>query len=378
MALGNYQGLDGYLATTHRNTAHPTVLPGALDSAREGYGVYVGNEISGQAALDRSARDAANSRLALMDTMDEVASIRNFQDQEALRASNLEVARLANEQSIRDAELARMQFEIDRPALALKMQESDRTARIRKQEMDELDALSKGPLFTIFSELYNNGRVSPQTIAEYNASVADNPAHPQLSDFVKDPATGELYGISDKGEYVPFASTGVLDAWMTYHPRAREWALTAYPEPVRNAKKEEMRILDDQAKSLRDQQKHEQDLAKKDRDLELNTLNKLIDHIDEDISFIQDQLQDGAYSSEEERVALEAQLKQARAQRRLYADRARAVYDPGLILQAPTGGTTAEAAARFQAAQQSAQGVSFGGGGGPKSWRDVGKGKPQQ
>lgn len=377
MALGNYQGLDGYLATTHRNTKHPTVLPGSLSSAREGYGVYVGDEISGQAALDRTARDVENSRIALRSMMDDITTVRNFQDQEAMRASKLEDFQMAHEQRERDDELARMQFEIDRPELAFKMQESDRLARIRKQEMDEMDALSKGPLFTIFSELYNNGKVSPQTLAEYNASVANSPEHTQLSDFVKDPMTGELYGISDKGEYVPFTSTGVLDAWMAYHPRAREWALTAYPEPVRNAKKEELLILDDQAKSLRDQQKHEQDFAKKARENELNILNKLIDHVDEDISSIQEQLRDGSYASEDERVALEEALKQSRAQRGVYTQRAREVYDHTLTIQSPANGQTSADAARFQAAQQAAQGVRIGGGG-AKSWRDIGKEKPQQ
>lgn len=378
MALGNYQDLDGYLATQHRNTGHPTVLPGALDSAREGYGVYVGDEISGQAALDRAARDVANSRAALDSTMNLVTNYRNFQDQEAMRASNMEDLQMAHEQRERDSEAAKLRFQAEEPELYAAIEEGQLRAKARKNEVRRIEAASKVPMFTILSELYDDGQVSQQTIAEYNESVANNPEKAQLSSFVKDPETGELYGISTKGEYIPFTSTGLLDAWAAYHPGAKDWALSAYPEKVRAAKKEEWNLQEERAKFMQDAQKTEQDRINKAAKDELDMLKTFINQADDDIKNIRDMINDGAYSSEEERIALNDQLKHAQAQRKVYVQKAQSLYDPSLILQTPTGGATAEAAARFKAAQQSAQGVSFGGGGGTKSWRDIGKEKPQQ
>lgn len=378
MALGNYQDLDGYLATTHRNTAHPTVLPGQIDASHKGYGAYIGDEISMQATLDRASRDVENSRVALANAMKFQRGMADHEDYMSQRGYRNNAARIANERIAadhedymsqrpwrqREAERAHDQREMEwanakaRFAAENKMlsdanDEADLTIEANKARREKFRAAKSIPHFMLISELYNDGRVSQDSLAAYNQSAAED-GRPPLADFKQDPVTGEFYGVTEKGEAVPYRAVGVLDAWAAAHPHAKEWIIAAYPKQIQEAKVREFERQDALNKQALAQAKNDQARAKEAREYEMKAYNRVIDDYIEQRKEIRRRL-DEETPDEKMRLELEAEYKQLTDEQN-----ATMLYLRKLINPNAGAPTTTEGGAPIQAIQTDAAGVSAG------------------
>lgn len=394
MALGNYQGLDGYLATTHRNTAHPTVLPGQIDASRKGYGAYIGDEISTQAALDRMSRDVEDTRVALDNAMKFQRGMADHEDYMAQRDYRNNAARIANERITADHEdymsqrpwrqreaerthdqremewaNAKARFAAENKLLNDASDEADLTVEVNRSRREKFRAAKSVPHFMLITELYNDGRVSKDSIAAYNASAAED-GYPPLKDFRQDPATGEMYGVTEKDEIVPYSAVGVLDAWAAAHPHAKEWILRAYPKQIQEAKVREFERQDALNKQALAQAKNDQARAKEAREYEMKAYNRVIDDYIEQRKEIRRRL-DEETPDEKMRLELEAEYKRLTDEQNATMLYLRKLINPNAGVP-----TTTEGGASIQSIQTDAAGVSAGNNG-ISSWNATPAEQPQ-
>lgn len=359
--LKNYQDSDGYLPTAQRRMGFGNVLPGTIDASREGYGMYIGDEISGQIAMDNDRRDLRNSRAAIQEDisyMQDVDALARYPEQRRMQD---EALRWEHERREMEMEAARMRFRAEQPALADSMEEAKHRSTVNRERRARLEAAQSSPVFMMFDELYNDGVVSQDTIAEYNARIEGVPGKVRLSAFEQDLATGELYGVSEDGKtIVPFSSTGLLDAWAAYHPEGKEWALSATPAGVREQKRKEYELQAARDKEAFDASLKAQEVERKNRNDYISMLKQEAEMHTETAEDIRKRLSDASYSSEEERLGLEEAYKNAIAQRRQVIQEFNALRTGGN--GTPVGGGVSPEQQKLQeaASAASSSGVSTG------------------
>jgi hypothetical protein len=205
--------------------------------------------------------------------------------------------------------------------------------------------------------------VSPETIAEYNASIEGNPNRAPIKEFGKDPTTGELYSVTEDGQRYPFQSIGALDAWRKSHPESADWALSSYPIQVREQKiaeeeRERIRANDDMAKA-----KYAAEYAEKERKTQIDMMQKYLSNLQEDIKDANKALADGSYQSEDERLALEKHRDNITAEYRDLLRKSRTLWDPDYRYVPNNGRGNAEQERVVNAANKAnASGVSLNSG----------------
>lgn len=357
--LESFQGTGGYLQSTQDNMGYGTVMPGQMDPVG-GYGVYIGDEAYSRQAMDRIRRNVAESRAAMLQAEEFDKQMYDYAEARRQRPMKEQQADWAHEEKQMQMEKARARFRGENPLLADAAEEADLQVRINRERRQRQEAQMSRPIMAMITELYEDGEVSPETIAEYNASIEGNPNRAPITAFGKDPTTGELYSVTEDGQRYPFQSIGALDAWRRYHPESADWALSSYPIQVREQKiaeeeRERIRAKDDLANA-----KFAAEYAEKERKSQVDMMQKFLSSLQEDIKNAEKSITDGAYQSEDERLAIEKQLVNDRAEYKDLLRKSRAMWDPDYRYVPNNGRGNAEQEKVINAANKAnASGVSF-------------------
>jgi hypothetical protein len=365
--LKSFAGTGGYLQSTQDNMGYGTASPGMLDPSYGGYGVYVGDEAYSRQAIDRVRRNVAESRAAMLEAEAYDKQMYDYAEARRQRPMKEQQADWAHEEKQMQLEDKRMQmenararFRAENPLLADAAEKADLDARINRERRQRQEAQMSRPIMAMITELYEDGEVSPETIAEYNASIKDNPNRAPITAFGKDPMTGELYSVTEDGQRYPFQSIGALDAWRRFHPESADWALSSYPIQVREQKiaeeeRERIRAKDDLANA-----KMQIDYAEKERKAHVDMMQQYLKNLQEDIKNAEKFIADGAYQSEDERLAIEKQLANDRAEYKDLLRKSRTWWDPDYRYVPNNGRGNAEQEKVVNAANKaSASGVSL-------------------